>query len=89
MHKGTIEFTNKGLGVYNNNNKAFKSQTSWGRLELKPSRSNQGSGTWIVIFQALLSKAQSLGIFHHFKSPSIASTQVNSGLPLPLFTLLS
>ena len=27
---------------------AFKSQTSWGRLELKPSRSNQGSGTWIV-----------------------------------------
>ena len=27
-----------------NNNKAFKSQTSWGRLELKPSRSNQGSG---------------------------------------------
>ena len=25
---------------YNNNNKAFKSQTSWGRLELKPSRSN-------------------------------------------------
>ena len=29
----------------NNNNKAFKSQTSWGRLELKPSRSNQGSGT--------------------------------------------
>ena len=29
----------------NNNNKAFKSQTSWGRLELKPTRSNQGSGT--------------------------------------------
>ena len=29
----------------NNNNKAFKSQTSWGRLELKPNRSNQGSGT--------------------------------------------
>ncbi|XP_066306951.1 uncharacterized protein [Miscanthus floridulus] len=29
----------------NNNNKAFKSQTSWGRLELKPIRSNQGSGT--------------------------------------------
>jgi len=25
----------------NNNNKAFKSQTSWGRLELNPSRSNQ------------------------------------------------
>ena len=31
--------------INNNNNKAFKSQTSWGRLELKPSRSNQGSGT--------------------------------------------
>ena len=29
----------------NNNNKAFKSQTNWGRLELKPNRSNQGSGT--------------------------------------------
>jgi len=29
----------------NNNNKAFKSQTSWGMLELKPIRSNQGSGT--------------------------------------------
>jgi len=28
-----------------NNNKAFKSQTSWCRLELKPNRSNQGSGT--------------------------------------------
>ena len=72
-----------------NNNKAFKSQTSWGRLELKPSRSNQGSGTWIAVFQALLSKAKSLGIFHHFKSPFIASTQVNFSLPLPLFTLLS
>ena len=60
-----------------------------GRLELKPSRSNQGSGTWIAVFQALLSKAKSLGIFHPFKSPFIASTQVNFGLPLPLFTLLS
>ena len=40
-------------------------------------------------FQALLSKAKSLGIFHPFKSPFIASTQVNFGLPLPLFTLLS
>ena len=63
--------------VYNNNNnKAFKSQTSWGRLELKPNRSNQDSGT-------------SLGIFHPFKSHFIASTQVNFGLPLSLFTLLS
>ena len=77
------------LGSNNNNNKAFKSQTSWGRLELKPSRSHQGSGTWIAVFQALLSKAKSLGIFHPFKSPFIASTQVNFGLPLPLFTLLS
>ena len=25
--------------------KPFKSQTSWDRLELKPNRSNQGSGT--------------------------------------------
>jgi len=33
----------------NNNNKAFKSQTSWGRLELKPIRSNQGSGTRIAV----------------------------------------
>ena len=74
---------------YNNNNKTFKSQTSRGRLELKPIRSNQGSGTWIAVFQALLSKAKSLGIFHPFKSPFIASTQVNFGLPLPLFTLLS
>ena len=40
--------------VYNNNNnKAYKFQTSWGRLELKPSRSNQGSGTWIVVFLLL------------------------------------
>ena len=73
----------------NNNNKAFKSQTSWGRLELKTNRSNQGSGMWIAVFQALLSKAKSLGIFHPFKSPFIVSTQVNFGLPLPLFTLLS
>ena len=72
-----------------NNNKAFKSQTSWGRLELKPNRSNQGSGTWIAVFQAFLSKAKSLGIFYPFKSPFIASTQVNFGLSLPLFTLLS
>ena len=72
-----------------NNNKAFKSQTSWGRLELKSSRSNQGSCSWIAVFQALLSKAKSLGILHPFKSPFIASIQVNFGLPLPLFTLLS
>ena len=78
-----------GTNHNNNNNKVFKSQTSWGRLELKPSRSHQGSGTWIAIFQALLSKAKSLGILHHFKSSFIVSTQVNFGLPLPLFTLLS
>ena len=30
-----------------------------------------------------------MGIFYHFKSPFIASTQVNFGLPLSLFTLLS
>ena len=73
----------------NNNNKAFKSQISWGRLELKSSRSNQGSGTGIAVFQALISKAKSLGILYHFKSSFIASTQVNFGLLLPLFTLLS
>jgi len=66
----------------NNNNKAFKSQTSWGRLELKPSKSNQGLGTWITFFHALLSKAKSLDIFYPFKSSFIASTQVNFGLPL-------
>ena len=57
---------------------SFKSQTSFGRLELKPSRTNQGSGTWIAVFQALLSKAKSLGIFHPFKSPFVNSTQVNT-----------
>ena len=74
---------------HNNNNKAFKSQTRWGRPELKLSRSNQGSGTRIVVFQALLCNAKSLGIFHSFKSHFIASIQVNFGLPLYLFTLLS
>ena len=80
------------VSIYKNiysNNKAFKSQTSRGRLELKPNRSNQGSGTWITVLQALLSKSKSLGIFYPFKSHFIASTQVNFGLPLPLFTLLS
>ena len=96
-----IKFKSRGIAVFqlckwvyakskqNNNNKAFKSETSWSRLELKPSRSNQGSGTWIAVFQTLLSKAKSLGIFHPFKSLFIASTQVNFGLSLPLFTLLS
>ena len=87
--KPNTEFKLRRYNNNNNNNKAFKSQTSWGRLELKPSRSNQGSGTWIAVFQALLSKANSLDIFHPFTSPFIASTQVNFGLPLPLFTLLS
>ena len=41
-------------------NKVFKSQTSWGTLELKHNRSNQGSSTWIAVFQELLSKAKSL-----------------------------
>ena len=49
----------------NNNNKAYKSQTSWGRLELKPSRSNQCSGTRIVVFQTLLSM-QWLCIIHKY-----------------------
>ena len=87
MEQRTVSW--KQIIYNNNNNKDFKSQTSCGRLELKPSRSNQGSSMWIAVFQALLSKAKSLGIFHPFKSPFIASTQVNFGLPLPLFTLLS
>ncbi|XP_066400332.1 kinetochore protein NUF2 homolog isoform X2 [Miscanthus floridulus] len=44
--KSEVESEHKCLEENNdNNNKAFKSQTSWGRLELKPSRSNQGSST--------------------------------------------
>jgi len=80
---------NKQIDDDDDNNKAVKSETSWDRLELKPSRSNQGSGTWIAVFEALLSKAKSLDIFHPFKSPFIASTQVNFGLSLSLFMLLS
>ena len=33
------------FGRKNNNNKAFKFQTNWGRLELKSIRSHQGSDT--------------------------------------------
>ena len=40
---------------YNNNNSSFQSQTSWGRLELKPIISRHGSGTWIANFHAPLS----------------------------------
>lgn len=39
---------------YNNSN-SFQSQTSWGRLELKPIISRHGSGTWIANFHAPLS----------------------------------
>ena len=37
------------------------------RLELKPTRSNQGSDTWIAVFQALLSKAKSFGYIPSFQ----------------------
>jgi hypothetical protein len=57
--------------------------------ELKGKRPNHGSGTWIASFQALLSKHNSFGIFHSFKSLLIASSHVKFGRPLPLFTLLS
>jgi hypothetical protein len=56
---------------------------------LKGKRPNHGSGTWIASFQALLSKHNSIGIFHSFKSLLIASSHVKFGRPLPLFTLLS
>jgi hypothetical protein len=35
---------------------------------LKGEKPNHGSGTWIASFQALLSKHNSIGIFHSFKS---------------------
>jgi hypothetical protein len=56
---------------------------------LKEKRSNDGSGMWIASFQALLSKHNSIGIFHSFKSFLITSSHVKFGRPLPLFTLLS
>jgi hypothetical protein len=56
---------------------------------LKGKMPNHGLGTWIASFQALLSKHNSIGIFHFFKSLLIASSHVKFGHPLPLFTLLS
>jgi hypothetical protein len=56
---------------------------------LKGKRPNHGLGTWIGSFQALLSKHNSIRIFHTFKSLLIASSHVKFGRPLPLFTLLS
>ena len=44
------------------------SQASWGRLEMKPERKIQGSGTLIASLQALLSKAISLEIFQSLRS---------------------
>jgi hypothetical protein len=43
---------------------------------LKGKRPNHGSGTWIASFQALLSKHNSIGIFHSFKSLLIAPSHV-------------
>jgi hypothetical protein len=56
---------------------------------LKGKMPNHGSCTWIASFQALLSKHNSFGIFHSFKSLLIAFFHVKFGRPLPLFTLLS
>jgi hypothetical protein len=53
---------------------------------LKGKMPNHGSGTWIASFHALLSKHNSIGIFHSFKSLLIASSHVKFGLSLPLFT---
>jgi hypothetical protein len=76
----------------NNNNKAFWSDTSWGSLypgvKHPTEPTSQGSSTWIVVFHALRFKAESLGIFHPFKSSFTASSHVNFGFPLPLFPLL-
>jgi hypothetical protein len=62
-----------------NNNIAFQSQASWGRLKLKPNKSHK---LGFRHMKALLSRGKSLGIFHPFKSPFIASYHVNFGLPL-------
>jgi hypothetical protein len=56
---------------------------------LKGKRPNHGSSTWIASFQALLSKHNSIEIFHSFKSLLIVSSHVKFGRPLPFFTLLS
>jgi hypothetical protein len=50
----------------------------------KGKQPNHGLGTWIASFQALLSKHNSIGIFHSFKSLLIASSHVKFGCPLPL-----
>ena len=61
----------------NNNNMAFLSQASSGRLEMKPKRNKgHGSGTLIASLQALLSKATSLEIFHSLRSLLTDSSQV-------------
>ena len=72
------------LNINNNNNKAFKSQTSWGRVELKPSISNQGSGTWIAVFQALLSKAKSSSKHSYLRLSLWVYSILSSLLLLPL-----
>jgi hypothetical protein len=46
---------------------------------LKGKRPNHGLGTWIASFQALLSKHNSIEIFHSFKSLLIASSHVKFG----------
>ncbi|PWZ14777.1 hypothetical protein Zm00014a_011302 [Zea mays] len=56
---------------------------------LKGKGPNHGSGSWITSFQGLLSKHNSIGIFHSFKFLLISSSNVKFGRPLPLFTLLS
>jgi hypothetical protein len=55
----------------------------------KRKRPSYGSGTWIASFQALLSKHNSIEIFHSFKSLLIVFSHVKFGRSLPLFTLLS
>jgi hypothetical protein len=57
--------------------------------ELKGKRHNHSSGTWIASFPTLLSKPNSFGIFHSFKSLLIASSHVKFGRPQPPITLLS
>ena len=61
------------------------SQTSWGRLEMKPLR----SGTLIASLQALISKAISLEIFQSLMSLLTDSSHVSLGLPLPLFITIN
>ena len=59
------------------------SQTSWGRLEMKPKRhEGHGSGTLIASLQALLSKANS-EISQSLRYLLIDLFQISLGLPLP------